>query len=276
MRNTVDFNFAFTMVHNPDITRTPTRLSSILIADLTPAQLDTIQHKFGIGANLCCPYPSEVLFIEDKREWSSSSHADLKRAYPDADPLIVIDSRTPSDGGIWYIERFATGDDVENEQAENTNTLFKIRMRIEDIVIQYANYSIANTDIREDLDTVDIPYPTPENFDQEKVFGTGFDYIGGRYINPTWVVAVPEEMETSTDPEDLKNFAPPPSIVHRLKPEIAKRHGLKNGWTIASDAGEKDMPGGSKKTFPDGSKVLQLDYDPETAMPRYERPEGSL
>jgi hypothetical protein len=266
------------MVYNPDITRTPQRLSAILVADLTPTQLDTVQHKFGIGANLCCPYPQYELFIEDKREWSSRSHADLKRAYPDTDPLIVIDSQTPSDGGIWYIERFAGEDDVEDGQAENTNTLFKIRMKIEDIVIQYANYSIANTDISEDMDTVDIPCPVPETFHQEDVFSTDFDYVEDRYITPTWVVVTPEEMETSTDPEDLEGYAPPPSIVYRLNPEIARQHGVQSRWILASDDDAKaaDMPDGSKKTFPEGSKVLQMEYDPETAVPGYERPEGSL
>jgi hypothetical protein len=189
--------------------------------------------------------------------------------------LIVIDSRTPSDGGIWYIERFADEDDVENEQAENTNTLLKIRMKIEDIVLQYANYTIANTDICEDLDTVDIDYPTPENFDQEMVFSTEFDFIEDWYLSPTWVVTAQKEMETSADPEDLENFSPRPSIVHMLKPEIAKRNSLKSGLAMVSDAGAEDTLDGSKKTFSEGSKVLQLDYDPEKPVPRYERPEGS-
>jgi hypothetical protein len=238
------------MVYNPDVNRTPQRLSAILVANLTAAQLDTVQQKFGTGANLCCPYPEHALFIEDRRSLPSRSHADLKR--------------------------FADEDDVRDEQAENTNTLFKIRMKIEDIVIQYANYSIANTDIREDLDTIDAPCPLPENFDQDEVFGTEFDYIEDRYLTPTWVVASPEEMDSSTDPEDLKNFSPRPSIVYRLKPEIAKQHGLMSGWTEASDTEDVDMPDRSKKMFPDGSKVLQLEYDPETAVSRYERPEGSL
>jgi hypothetical protein len=266
------------MVYNPDITRTPRRLSAILVVELTPTELDTVQHKFGIGANLCCPYPQYLLFIEDKREWSSHSHADLKRAYPSTDPLIVIDSRTPSDGGIWYIERFASEDDVADGAAENTNTLFKLRMKIEDIVIQYANNSIANTDIGEYMETAGIPFPVPENFDQEEVYSTGFGHIGDRHLTPTWIVVTPEEMETSTDPEDLKNMAPPPSIVYRLKKEIARQHGLVSRWVIASDDDAKDvnLPDGTKKTFPRGSKVLQMEYDPETAVPRYERPEGSL
>lgn len=29
-------------------------------------------------------------------------------------------------------------------------------------------------------------------------------------------------------------------------------------------------------SFPKGSKILQLNYDPETAVPEYEKPEGSL
>jgi hypothetical protein len=30
-------------------------ITAILVADLTPSQLDTVQEKFGNGANLCAP-----------------------------------------------------------------------------------------------------------------------------------------------------------------------------------------------------------------------------
>ncbi|KAF1829412.1 hypothetical protein BDW02DRAFT_167190 [Decorospora gaudefroyi] len=265
------------MVYNPDIAAAKVRrLSAILVADLTPAQLDTVQRKFGAGANLCSPHPSEELFVEDKREFSSLSHPDLKRFYPDTNPLLIIDARTPSDHSIWYIDRFAEEDDVENGEAENTNTLYKIRIHIPDVVISYGNYSISNIDIREDMDTVGIPYPTPENFHQEEIFKTGFHHVKDRYLDPTWITATPDEMEHSTDPDHLKNFAPPPEIVYRLKEEVASEAGLKSTWTLASDASQVLLPDGSKKTFPDGSKVLQSDYDPETAVPSYEKPEGSL
>ena len=42
------------MVHNPDLTREKKNLTAILVANLTPTQLATIQSKPGSGANLCC------------------------------------------------------------------------------------------------------------------------------------------------------------------------------------------------------------------------------
>jgi hypothetical protein len=33
------------------------------------------------------------------------------------------------------------------------------------------------------MDTVDIAYPTPKDFDQEDVFTTDFDYVGDRYLS---------------------------------------------------------------------------------------------
>ncbi|KAF1941684.1 hypothetical protein EJ02DRAFT_466369 [Clathrospora elynae] len=226
------------MLYNPGTGRAKERLTAILVADLTPTQLDTVQDQFGLGANLCCPIPGEELFITDKRSWSTKSHADPKRAYPDTSPLLVIDARTPSDGGIY----------------------------------------IGNTDIREDLDTVNVPYLTPEDFDQDDVFKSDFDYVKDRYLSPTWVIASPEEIESSTNAEDLKNFSPPPEIVWRLKEGVARQHGLKSRWTLGSEPrdGEEKRPDGTVIAFPGGSKILQCEYDPEMAVPGYARPEGSL
>lgn len=124
------------MVYNPDLTAEKEIITGILVANLTSAQLDDIQKKFGKGANLCSPHPREQLFIHDKREWVSYTHADMKRAMPDdLEALIVVDSRTAEDGSAWYIDHFATQDEIDDGEAENTNTLFKVRMRLQDIVI---------------------------------------------------------------------------------------------------------------------------------------------
>lgn len=139
------------MVYIPNLHYDKQRLLALLTADLTSAQLNRIQELFGIGVTLRSPYPAEELFIKDKREWSHLSHADSMRAYPEQDPLLVIDSHTPHDGGIWYIEGFATADDVANRLAESLNTLYKIRMDICDVVMQFASYSVANTHISNDL-----------------------------------------------------------------------------------------------------------------------------
>jgi len=125
------------MVYNPDLTQAKERIIAIAVDGLTPAQLEAVQDKFGTGANLRSPNPAEELFVHDKREWTSYTHPDLKRAMPEANPLVVIDSQTPDDGGIWYIDRFANQQDVDVGEAENTDTLYKLRMKIEDIVVSY-------------------------------------------------------------------------------------------------------------------------------------------
>jgi len=265
------------MVHDPNLYRDKERYLGILIADLTPTQLDAVQELFGIGANMCSPYPAEQLFIEDKRDLSNPSHADLRRLFPEAEPLLVIDAQTPIDDGVWYLDRFAEQFDVDEGLAENLNTLYKIRIDIRDVVITHMNYNIANTDIRNDLETVDVPCPIPEILVQNKIFCMGFDHIKYRYVSPTWVIAIPDELEESTNGRDLDNFIPRPEVVYRIKEDIAREAGLKSAWMIASDrSGEVKLPNGTKIALPPRSKVVQSTYDPDVAMPVYQKPEGSL
>jgi hypothetical protein len=126
------------------------------------------------------------------------------------------------------------------------------------------NYKIANIDIRENMDEVDIPYPTPEDFDQDEPYASGMDFIGDRYLNPTWVTAAPDEMDETNDYNERDRFVPRPDVVYRLKAEVARANGLSHRWTVGTDAETK------------GSRVLQLNYDPEHVVPHYERPDGSL
>ena len=204
----------------------------------------------------------------------------------------MIDSQTPDDGGAWYIDRFADQQDVDAGEAENTNTLYKLRMKIEDIVVSYlapcafswtatdilrhANYT-AHTSIRDDMDRVDIPYPTPGHFTQPTLFATGWDYINDRYLSPAWITATPDEIEESTDGDVLAQRRPRPNIAYRLKEEVARSNGLKCEWTIVgSEAQDVTLPDGTVMKFPQGSRSLQVKYDTEVSVPMYEKPEVSL
>lgn len=218
------------MVYNPDIHKPKELIHAILTADLSPSQLATIHEKFRLGANLGSPQPAEQLFIADKRSWANLTHVDIwrKTVNDDSDwsPIIIVDADTPLDGGIWYIDRIATQEDVDSGEAESTNTLFKIRMEIGNIPLCHVNYVIGNIDIRENMDEVEIPYPTPDNFTQDSVFATGFKYIKDRYMTPTWITAEPDEMEESRDEEELERFVPRPEVVYRLKEDVARANGL--------------------------------------------------
>lgn len=142
---------------------------------------------------------------------------------------------------------------------------------------RYVNYDIANTSVAEDLGQVGIQCPIPETFTQSKPWRIGFDHVGKRYINPAYVTATPDEMEESTDPEALSNFAPRPAKVWRLKEELARRECLKSEWTCGGgEARDTTMEDGTVKKWPEGSRMLQVKYDKDVMVPRYKRPEGSL
>lgn len=125
------------MVFNPDGTDSKVRLPAYLIADLTPEQLDTIQIAFGKGSFSQAPTCPYELFIKDVPEYHDLSHANIRKAETDGNPFFLIDEQTPTDGGMWYIDNFATEDEVDDGEAENTRVLWKIRIKIEDIPIMY-------------------------------------------------------------------------------------------------------------------------------------------
>jgi hypothetical protein len=162
--------------------------------------------------------------------------------------LLVIDANTPLDGGIWYLDRFAEQADVDDGVAESLNTLCKIRMDIRLVVIENMLYSIGHRDIRDGLHIVHVPFPIPDDFDQDKVYDVGANSCKPDFGTATWVTATSDELERSTDSKDLENFRPQPDIVYRLKKDVARHAGLKRQWIMASEASEEVvLPDGEKK-----------------------------
>jgi hypothetical protein len=139
----------------------------------------------------------------------------------------------------------------------------------------YVNYSVANITIGENLASVNVPFPVPEDFTQNTLFSTGVDYMQAEFIAPTWIVATPDEMEETIDDEILSRVKPKPASMYRLKPDVARQHGYKNQWVVA-DKVRATLVGDTVATFPRGSLVLQMNYDPNLVKRDYQRPEGSL
>ncbi|KAF2657709.1 hypothetical protein K491DRAFT_690780 [Lophiostoma macrostomum CBS 122681] len=264
------------MVYNPEQTQEKEQLTAFLTVKLTHEQLDAIQYAFGKGSFSQSPSMFTVLFIIDRPEYHGRSHADIRRAETNEKPFLVIDEKTPIDGGIWYVDNFASEEEVEDGEAESTNVVWKIRIKIEDVPVLHANYDIANRSIREDLDSVGVDYPCPEEFEQDEVYTSGLDTDEDRFLAPTWVTVEPGEYDETTDEEILKTCSPRFEKVYRLKPNIAKDLGFISRWIPAGTARPLTLSDGTTKTFAEGSVVLQMDYDPKAAWAGYQRPEGSL
>jgi hypothetical protein len=62
-----------------------------------------------------------------------------------------------------------------------------------------------------------LPFPVPDDFDQDKVYDVGANSNKPDFGTATCVTATPDELEESTDSRDLENSRPQPHIVYRLK-----------------------------------------------------------
>ncbi|KAF2472548.1 uncharacterized protein BDR25DRAFT_302686 [Lindgomyces ingoldianus] len=252
------------------------RLTAFLTAELSPQQLDAIHKAFESGAFSQFPTPLAELYIKDKPEYHGLTHAEIRRAEEREEPFLLIDKETPDDGGIWYIDDFAGEDQVEDEQAESTDVLWKIRIKIEHVPILHANYDIGNADIGEDLSNVGVDLPIKEDFVQEELVTSGIDLEEFKYEQHCWITAEPGEYEEITDEEILETALPKTDKLYRLKEDIAKANGLLTRWTAGCDAESTQLPDGTTRAFPKGSLILQLRYNPDFPWPPYVRPEGSL
>jgi hypothetical protein len=123
------------MVFNPDAHGAKEHLTAFVTAKLTLEQLDAIQHAFGRGSFSQSPTCPTELFIKDNPSYHGLSLEDIRRAEAGLKPLLIIDAKTPVDGGIWYIDDFASEDEVEDGEAASTNVLWKIRIKAEDVCI---------------------------------------------------------------------------------------------------------------------------------------------
>ncbi|ORX96634.1 hypothetical protein BCR34DRAFT_593772, partial [Clohesyomyces aquaticus] len=111
----------------------------------SPTQLSLIHSSFSLGAYSRFPTPIAELHILANPSYASASlsHASMRRAESAAGssaPFLVIDDETLTDGGVWYISDFATEDEVEDGEAESTDVLVKIRVRIEHVPVMHVNY----------------------------------------------------------------------------------------------------------------------------------------
>ncbi|PSN74047.1 FAD-binding domain-containing protein [Corynespora cassiicola Philippines] len=246
------------MVYNHDKDEPRERFTAFATAKLSSEQLDAVHEAFARGACFVQAVNPMTLFIHDRSDHHILSHAGMVRGQADEEPFLVIDAKTPHDGAVWYVESFATEDDVEAGCAESTNVV-------------RANYESVHGSIREDLDILGVGYPTLEDYDQGEVYATRQKYgegDGGGDFEATaaHVTAEPGEYEETTDLAILSTCIPLPNKLYCLKPDVARENRLQSQWTprINASAGrEVTLPDGTRKTFPEGSLLLKVNYAPD-------------
>lgn len=136
------------MVYNHDKDEPREHFTAFATAKLSGEQLDAIHKAFARGACFVHAVNPMALFIHDRSDHHGLSHADMVEGQVDEEPFLVIDAKTPHDEAVWYVEGFATEDDVEAGCAESTNVVWKIRIKIEDVSIKYISPSILITPFR--------------------------------------------------------------------------------------------------------------------------------
>lgn len=257
----------------------PPRITAYMALDVSSEDLDSIKQAFELGA--CSRFnPILEMVIRNEPSYHKMSHSDIRRAEDEAGrtkPFVIIDERAISDGAVWYVDAFATEDQVEDGEAESTKVLIELLVKTECLALTWVNYDIANMDIMEDLDNCGAELPLVEGYEQETVSDCGgLDMKEQERCQPVWLTAEPGEFEESTDSALRDNFRPRPEKVARLLAKVAEENGIVANWTIPSPAGPRKLPDGTEKTFPEGSVVLQHKWDPDFPWPKYKWPEGSL
>ncbi|KAF9869701.1 hypothetical protein CkaCkLH20_12888 [Colletotrichum karsti] len=266
------------MVYIPPNTNVP-KITAYLTTSLSPEDLATVKKAFELGAcSRFCPILEMV--IKDEPLYHNKSHADIRHAEDVAgrkEGFVVIDDCAVDDEAIWFIDTFATEDQVEDGEVESTDVLLKILIKTDCLPLTWINYDIANIDIMEDLGNCGVEMPLAMDYKQETPSNCGgLNMKEQQKHQSLWLTAEPGDFEESTDPDLLDNFRPRPDKVAKLYKQVAEEHGVVAEWTIPSAARPIELPDGTKKTFPQGSVVLQHKWNPKYPWPDYKWPDESL
>ncbi|KAF4454413.1 hypothetical protein F53441_3039 [Fusarium austroafricanum] len=258
----------------------PDCLTAYLATTFTDDELKAFKSAFELGA--CSKFNPmlEIKIVHAPDDYLGKSHQYMRAKENEAGnegPFLVIDDEAKERGAAWYVSTFASDEEVEDEEAESTDAVWKILIKTEALALAHVNYDIANMSIGEDLDNAGVELPLTNDFHQPELNDCGgIDFYEEQSRQDTWVTAEPGEFEESTDPENLNNFMPRPDKVARLKEEVARSVGIVPRWAIPSEAGPVENDDGTQIEFPEGSVVLQQAYNPDHPWPEASWPEGSL
>jgi hypothetical protein len=187
--------------------------------------------------------------------------------------FVLIDSRAAGglSGFVWYIESFATEEDVVEGLAESTQVVWRIPFATSMLPGAMVQYEEANMSLIEDLDMWlgEFDFPVGVNYNivvpknDSGYAGLGVPLEEHRREGPVDVVAYPGEFEESTDEKLRKSFPDMPAKVARLKEGVAEGAGLLNAWAVPIPV-RKIESLGTDFEFLEGCVKLRLKYDPDS------------
>ncbi|RWA07443.1 hypothetical protein EKO27_g7662 [Xylaria grammica] len=258
------------------------RLNAYLLPSFPEDQLEPLKRAFELGT--CAPFDPmlELVIKRAPGDWEGKKHEYMRKAEDEAgrkEPFVVVDERGAGgrDSVVWYVERFADEDEIDEGIAESTDVAWKIPVKTECLALMFVNYDIANMSLQEDLGNLDVDFPVSPGYEVAEADDCGgLDMLAERASKAAYLVAEPGEFELSEDESLRDNFRPVPDRVARLHEDVARAAGLISSWMIPGKARAVELPDGTKKEFPEGSISLQAKYDPDFAWPAYKWPEGSL
>ncbi|KAI0891433.1 hypothetical protein F4806DRAFT_482544 [Annulohypoxylon nitens] len=261
----------------------PTKLNAYLLTDISDDELKSFKQKFEFGTMAPFSTMLELVIQKAPEDYLNKPHGYIRIKETEAGrkgPFVLIDEQLKLKGAVWYVDNFASEDEVDDDVAESTEVVWKILTKTESLPVNHVNYDIANMSIEEDLGNLGVDFPVTVDFEQPEVAGaTEHDLNIGefRYDQPAYFTAYPGEYEISTDLEHRKNMAPMPDRVARLKEDVAKAAGIRDTrWTFVSDAEPRKQRDSTVKEFPEGCVSFQHKYNPDFPWPPYKWPEESL
>ena len=254
-------------------------LTCYLLTEASSDELQAFKSAFELGNHAAFNPILHVKIVRPPDDYLGKSHEYIRKKEDEAGrngKFLILDKRAIENNAVWYISHFADAERVQWKEAENTNVLWKILVKADKLAMVYANYSIGNTSLQEDLGNCGVEFPVKEGFEQPKVFDYNLDMQKEQYRQPVWIRAEPGEYETNKGGEQLGDYIAPPNSYARLKDGVAEAVGVVNDWTTYYPSGPFPFRDGTKKEFPEGTMVLQLKWNPDFPWPPYKWPEGSL
>ncbi|EHK19713.1 uncharacterized protein TRIVIDRAFT_181465 [Trichoderma virens Gv29-8] len=254
-------------------------LTCYLLANISSDELQAFKSAFELGNRARFDPILHVKIVRPPEDYIGKSHEYIRRKEDEAGregKFLILDDRAVENNAVWYISYFADQEYVNWKQAESTDVLWKILIRTDKLASVYANYSIGNMSLEENLGNCGVRYPVKPGFEQPKVLDYETDMQKDQYRSPAWIRAEPGEYEFNKGGEELGDYIAPPNSYARLKDGVAETVGVINDWVNYYESGPFPMSDGTEKQFPEGTMVLQLKWDPDFAWPAYKWPEGSL